>query len=617
MTLPTILLRHLCFTGPDKPQALLVFDHGLNVLYGASETGKSFVLETIDFMLGGRGPLRDIPERVGYERIFLGVETAENGLFTLVRATNGGQFQLYEGLHQSLPVEIEATVLSSRHSAENDNNLSSFLLHKIGLNGKRVRTNARGDTRSLSFRDLCRLCLVNEGEIQKQGSPIESGQAIQKTPEYATFKLLLTGVDDSALVSASGDVALSQSRAAKIEFIDELIASYQDKIADSEDDPQELTEQLKKLEASIAREQQALRVSEQQYQALIGSRNDLRQRLQNGLERRGEIDELMARFSLLDEHYQSDLARLGGICEAGSLVAALSAGACPLCGADPDHQHRDGGCDGNLEAIVAAADAESAKIIRLRRELEETVRQLGIEARSFDRLIPKMHDDLSKLQEDIQALGPGLMDLRTTYTELVEKRASLRASLSVCDQLADLQARREELEKVPGGDGSHQQGNIDLSSTTLDQFARQVEQLLRAWNFPEAERVYFEQADRDLIISGKRRSSRGKGMRAITHAAFIVGLLEFCRAQSKPHPGFVILDSPLLAYREPEGVEDDLTGTDVQDKFYQYLAALTDSQVIIIENIDPPQAITSRPTSTFFSKNPHYGRYGFFPIPDA
>lgn len=609
---PALVLRHLCFTGPEKPAALLTFEIGLNVLYGASETGKSFVLEAIDFMLGGSRSLRDIPECVGYDRIFLGLQTTDNATFTLVRAVTGGRFQLYEGLHQAVPTGIEATVLAPRHSTENDDNLSSFLLQKIGLRGKQVRTNGRGDTRGLSFRDLCPLCLITEGEIQKQGSPLESGQFIKKTVEYATFKLLLTGVDDSALVSAAREGALSQSRTAKLEFLDELLTSYEEKLADSDGDAQELTAQLEKLEASIAREQQALRTSEEEYQGLIARRNDLRRKLQSGMERRGEIDELLARFSLLDEHYQSDLARLDGIREAGSLVATLSPHACPLCGAEPDQQHRGGDCDGNLEAVVTAADAEGAKILRLRQELEVTACQLGREAQSFDRLMPRMRDDLRRLDEEIQSLGPGLMDRRTLYTDLVEKRAAVRSHLSIWDQVAELRSRRKELERAPEGESAQPQ-SPDLSSTALDQFARRVEELLIAWNFPDRERVFFDQADRDLVIKGKRRGSRGKGMRAITHAAFTVGLLDFCTAKGKPHPGFIILDSPLLAYREPEGTEDDLTGTDVQDKFYEHLAGWTSRQVIIIENIDPPPAITRRPTSIFFSKNPHQGRYGFFP----
>jgi hypothetical protein len=76
-----------------------------------------------------------------------------------------------------------------------------------------------------------------------------------------------------------------------------------------------------------------------------------------------------------------------------------------------------------------------------------------------------------------------------------------------------------------------------------------------------------------------------------------------------------ILDSPLLAYRAPEGTEDDLTGTDLNEQFYSYLAELSaDRQVIIVENYDPPAAIISGSQTTMFSRNPHSGRYGFFPL---
>jgi len=616
MTISNLVIRHLCFTGPDKPTATLEFNKGLNVLYGASETGKSFVLETIDFMLGGRVPLRDIPERTGYERVFLGIESAAEGTFTLVRAAIGGSFSLYKGLHQSLPDEIEPTVLSQTHSDKAEDNLSSFLLGLVGLDNKRVRKSGRNDTRSLSFRDICRFCIVSESDIQKQGSPIESGQYVLKTPEYATFKLLLTGVDDSALVSTPQKDALSLLPAAKLEVIDELIVSYRSKLTESEGSPQELEVELNKLEAMITGEQQSLNISEEQYQDLLHRRNSLRKELQSGLDRRGEIDELLARFSLLDEHYQSDLSRLESIGEAGTLLATLAPRVCPLCGAEPNGQHRDRDCDGNLETIVIAAEAESSKILRLRRELEETVSQLKSEAENFDRLVPRMRTELEKLDQEMQSIGPSLAESRINYVQLVEKRASVGSSLSVWNDLTDLQARRLELENLPPGVVTTPEGTAYLSSSTLDQFAQQVESLLKNWNFPNVDRVYFDEANRDLVISGKRRGSRGKGLRAITHAAFTLGLQEFCGSQQKPHPGFVILDSPLLAYREPEGTEDDLTGTDVQDRFYEYLANSNTGQVIIIENIDPPPKIVDRPQSMFFSKNPHHGRYGFFPTPD-
>src|SRR3954467_7290716 len=117
MTTPGLRIRHLAFHGLDREPAVVEFGAGLNLLYGASDTGKSFVVEAIDFMLGGRTALRDIPERVGYDRILLGIETMEGEQFTLSRSTEGGNFRLYTGLFIDLPPpETEARELADQHS---------------------------------------------------------------------------------------------------------------------------------------------------------------------------------------------------------------------------------------------------------------------------------------------------------------------------------------------------------------------------------------------------------------------------------------------------------------------------------------------------------------------
>lgn len=47
-----------------------------------------------------------------------------------------------------------------------------------------------------------------------------------------------------------------------------------------------------------------------------------------------------------------------------------------------------------------------------------------------------------------------------------------------------------------------------------------------------------------------------------------IALVEFCQENGLSHPGFLVLDSPLLAYYKPEG-EDDvaLQGTDLKKNF--------------------------------------------------
>ena len=85
MTTPGFYLRHIVFLGPQRTPACVEFGLGLNIVYGASDTGKSFLVEAIDFMLGGRPPLRDLPERIGYDRIQLGIETFTGEAYTIFR----------------------------------------------------------------------------------------------------------------------------------------------------------------------------------------------------------------------------------------------------------------------------------------------------------------------------------------------------------------------------------------------------------------------------------------------------------------------------------------------------------------------------------------------------
>lgn len=612
-----LTIRYLCFTSPDKNPARVDFGPGLNTIYGASETGKSFIIEALDFMLGSSKELRDIPERVGYDRIWLGIEQEGGEPFTIERATSGGQYRCYKGLHVSTPKNIEPLVLSAKHNPTNEKNLSNFLLSKIGLAGKKIRKNARGETNSLSFRNLSHLCIVTEGTIQKEGSPIETGQYLTRTAEMSVFKLLLTGVDDSAIEASVPSEKELLTKSAKIEVIDELRANYQERLTGligEEDDAQELSDQLARLEETLAREKESIQQSEEEYSSVIARRNELRRKLETANDRRVEVEELIARFILLDKHYESDLSRLEGVREAGSLVSALSPGDCPMCGAHPDQQHLQSDCDGNVDVVVSAADAESKKIIKLREELQDTMIQLRMEMNVFGSLMPTITKELEAVEPSLKEMTPGLNEKRVSYSELIEKKATVQNALSILASITDLQERRIRVEATTATEGDADKSVTDLSSSTLNKFSAFLEGMFKSWNFPDAERVYFERADRDFVISGKPRGSRGKGMRAITHAAFTVSLLEYTYENSLPHPGFIALDTPLLAYREPEGEEDDLTGTDVQERFYEYLANHSQRQTIILENADPPDALKDKTQTIFFSKNPHQSRYGFFPI---
>ncbi|MYC69003.1 MAG: hypothetical protein F4X12_22065 [Acidobacteriia bacterium] len=385
-------------------------------------------------------------------------------------------------------------------------------------------------------------------------------------------------------------------------------------IGDEGPDQGELQQQLETLEGEMGRQNEALARVEARLDEMLHLRASVAGEIRRRKERMAEIDELSSRFDLLGRHYQSDLKRLEAIHESGSMFVHLERNTCPLCGAEPENQHLESDCDGNTEALVEAADAEIEKVRQLNRELGATVDVLRGEREQIDSELPALHEQYSDLDSRVsEVVAPAVTSQRASYNELSSKRVAILQSVQSLTQLEKLVRQRGELEREDNGETETPETRTEIGSSTLNALAQTVQRVLSDWHYPNVEPVFFDEVKKDFQIGGKRRGSTGKGLRAITHAAVNIALLEFCLDAGLPHPGFVVLDSPLLAYWEPEGDEDDLTGTDLKERFYEYLLGLrADVQVIVVENEHPPDFVVERSNVVVFTKNPHQGRYGFF-----
>lgn len=600
-------LRRIAFSDPKKI-AEMTFLNGVNVICGASDTGKSFLAESIDFMLGG-SELRDIPERTPFGEVQFDLDVTSGEKWRFYRASSGGNFKAQNLLDE----EAEIEVLRKDHGHGKTDNMSGFLLDKIGLLGKRIlRSKKNGTTQSLSFRNLARLAIVQEGEVQQTGSPFWGGQYTLKTAELATIKLLLTGVDDSDVLEIT---RVGTDRTKQIELIDELLADIRQELADVGEEEADLKEQIDRLDGTIEQRRETLNNVQSQLDSLLAQRRelvDVRTAIQDRLD---EIADLLTRFDLLLEHYAVDIERLTAIQESGAMFTHVESVPCPLCGASPEAQRHDAACDGDVEAIVQAASAEIEKIARLRGELQATVADLKSEAVSQEQELSKKNEEYKNVNTQIQqAVAPTVSEERASFSELIEKRAVVQRGLDLYTRKAKLEERRTSFEQDEGEEGSSSAIVSGLPDSVAHDFSLRVSKLLKAWDFPGDCLVHFDKETTDFVIDGKPRGSRGKGLRAITHAAVTIALLEYCLENDLPHPGFVVLDSPLLAYFKPEGDEDrQLQGTKLKESFYSYLVDhhSTDSQIVIVENQHPPDSVLNGLRMSVFTGNPNEGREGF------
>lgn len=599
-------LRKIVFKGP-KGDSDLEFTSGVNVVCGASDTGKSFLAESIDYMLGG-SELREIPERTKYGEVELDLSISDGESWRLRRATSGGNFTLVD-LNKPNPTE---TVLKQAHAHGKTDNLSGFLLEKIGLLGKRIlKSSTKVTTRSLSFRDLARLVIVQEGEIQQRGSPFWSGQYTTKTVDLATVKLLLTGIDDSAVVPVT---EAGPDNAKQIALIDEFVADLANEIEDVGEDRDELVAQLSRLEASIAGQRQSLDLAQRQLDGLLAQRRKVLEERSGMQDRLSEIGNLLARFGLLHEHYTVDIERLRAIRESGSLFAHVDVIPCPVCGAEPEAQHLEATCEGDVDAIVVAANSEIEKIEKLLGELEGTVSDQKAEEDGLRGSVAEKDAEYRDLDTTIrEAVAPDVRGYQSSFSELVEARAGVQKFVELFTRREKLESRRLSLQDDGESGEGEEPVKAGIPESVAHALCTKVSAVLLAWNFPGECHVYFDKLSTDFVIDGKHRASRGKGLRAITHAAVNIALLEYCQEKGLSHPGFVVLDSPLLAYFKPEGDDDlALKGTDLKERFYEYLVNHhgANSQVLIIENQHPPEGVEDRLAMTVFTGNPDEGRFG-------
>lgn len=606
-------LRFLLVTGPNSPAASVEFGPGLNVIYGGSNTGKTHILRLIDYVLGAKNPPEAIVEQAGYDFAHVGVVLDDASEKTFVRALQGGNVKVLDGLTRVRPGQNDGISVSAQHGAQNS--LSRLLLAQIGAANARVRTDASGKTRDLSFRDLERHALVSETKIQDGSSPVLSGQFVTKTAETSIFKYMLSGVDDSALDAAKTSTDQPMRQAAQLELLDRQIRDAEREIEDADQDHEELLQQDSALDVELTQTFSVQESTEATYRELTSNRLELRREYESLQDRVGEIDTLTERFKLLAEHYRSDEARLASIVEAGAYYTLEVPVTCPVCGSAAEFHRPDQACDGNVAEITAAAEAEIADVRERAVELQETVEALEAERDARTARMRELLPQMNSLQENILREVPAVQTIRSHASDVIARKLNVQKSLELVRRRDALVAQRNELGVSPGYDSSTIVAQQQLDGATLDQFSQVVEAELQSWQFPDAQRLFFELPKMDISVSGKARAANGKGVRALLHGAFSIALMKFCRDRTRAHPGFLILDSLFITYRDPSDAGDSaIASTPLKDRAFKAFSAMPPNlQLIILENVDVPAWLEGQPQVTHFTGNAAAGRAGLFP----
>lgn len=636
-------ISEIRLTGKGKADASIRFKPGPNVVSGDSDTGKSYLLRCVDYVFGAKEMTKVIEEAAGYELVWLELTSSEQQVLTLERHLTGGDVRAYD-------IPIENVLAGRSHDAANEvgskaadaepngeilawrrqgtskaPDITSRVFPFFGLpEDVRLRNNNEGETQRLSIRTLLPIFMFDEGRIISEQSPI-TGDGFGQTASKRMFSYVLTGTDDSAIIAQERREIMRAEINAKLSLIDDLLTPIESRLEGSGTEAEE-SDSTARVEAAIESLSSLLSENEDERTRLRNERREQHDRQRRAESQLIGIEELLERYRLLAERYTSDLQRLDFIAEGSHFFEGLQDSVCPLCGQEMDdvaHAHGDTDTTPDAAAVYQSARAEAAKIQGLQRDLQAAIGDLNDRKLKREGEATAAALEISRIDRNLDGvLASSRARTKSSLDELVQRRLNLQTWRSDLDEATRLRALKSSLGKeLPAAGKKQTWAPIDPVSVTA--LCRMIEAVLKEWSWPADVRVEFDDKTYDFKVNGKHRKSHGKGFRAVLNSAFAIGLLRYCHANGKPHPKFVMLDSPLTTVKQRDATapaKDDEANAEIsktiEPLFWESVSRISqDVQVIILDNKEPDSDLSEQLNLQIFAgpKARSGERVGFIP----
>ncbi len=600
-----LYIEKLVVSGGGHKATVIDFKPGLNFILGPSNTGKSLVMDCLDYMFGF-SPKKNRPSKMvdnshGYERITLHLATGK-GTVILERKIGDTTIAV-----SGTDPTVDHGSYSIGHTAKK--NINSVYLHLIGIDEPHsVRSAEKGSkTQDLTWRSMLHLFFIRQGDVARESSALLAPGSVGPTASAAVLLYLLTGQDANDL-AADEDPKISEAKKKA------LIGYIQEKV-------EEFTTRREKLEETLASsnitdprssvEQVRTEIAELQSQLDVATKES-QQIMSQIYEWNGKLSESRTvghNFSVLRQQYQSDIRRIGFIVDgAASISPVRKKVKCPICGEETERVQDT--------TFIDASAAELQKIKRHLSELSNAQRSVEHQQESIVATIRTLEEKKTAVDTLItDQLQPKL----SSFEEKLEQQLKLirlSSELEVIRQ-SENQYRSDlfskETEETPETSKHNIFENYDYD--VVHGFEEKLKEILSASKIGGAATARLNMENFDIEIGGFKKSvSMGGGFCGILNTITTLAMSAFLIDLDRNAPGFYAVDSSLTQLSEAEHKEQ---GDTIKQNFIEYLIAHAhERQVIIVEQTKRMPFVPNEDEEKGvhvirFSRNKEEGRYGF------
>lgn len=581
------------------------FRDGFNYISGHTSTGKTSILEMIDYALGSKGHKSYIEIGSSCSQVelvlFIGSEKfrIRRQLFDFKAAV----------VVEDWTAEKQKFLFYNRFeidSPSNPKSLSAFLIEKLGL------TNMTISGQTFSFRDLYKYCYIKQTEIDNED--ILGEKSWEKDfKRKATFEIIFNIYDKTVeefKTSLEAKKEEARELVIRLSGIQDFLKSVD--IADLQECTRkgnELRQEILMLQQQLSTIKKDKGVDSAASMSLRKKIEQIKSALHKITEEKADQEQYLSKLRLLYNQYASEIEKkelaIDGYIAFNQYEFLFcpnclkpisrpdSVEVCCLCGSEKN--------DDKSELILLKKD-----IAIIRRKSNELLKFTEIEDRKYDEMLRRETDLKTRLFEEeleLQHLSKDYVNPNMEQIEYINyeigKKNRLTFELQKDLKMFEEVERYQQLIKDKDASIQILKANIkELSENAvdkqelLDKLSRTFESILKTLEYPKLSTAYIDEKRYLPYVRGHKYDDIGSlaGVTLITMAYYLAIMIvgtshEFC------HPNLLIIDSPRknlgaqAAKNEDEEFKDEKIFNATIKYLYETAEAMKNKiQLIVVNN---------------------------------
>jgi len=602
------IIKQISASGANVEYSSVQFNDGVNIIHGPSNTGKSHVMNCINFMFGGSIPFTC--SDTGYDTISMMVESDDGHSLSAERKIVDGK----NGDTGAGTVNVITDVpgIESREYKLSTKDYSDLLLKLLGIEKRpKIIVKQNLDDGDLTFRTMVHFFYIDEMYIFREGTAFDAPGYSKITASLTSLLYMMTGDDLHRLVPEVSQEERDRKATQKAGVIIYLNKKIK-----------ELTDRKGAIEESVAQEADVdisakidsiLGEIESVEREIVDASEESRRLLGQIYTASVKLEEarfLRDRYHALRSQYNSDLKRLRFIADGDRKAGIVSRSVrCPFCDGTIKKT------DKQRESYIDASSAELARITLQLQDLDVAEKDTGADIAALEAQLKTLNarnDTITMLvSRQLRPRASELREMVEAYKRILLTRQDIIAIERMSTELsADVFSKENEENDSDLKFDAKKRFNMDAWKVLSDSFGDMV----KACAYPNKPDAYIYIDTADAVVGGKHKKNEGKGYRAFLNTIMLFNLMKYLEAYGTYALHLLVLDSPILSLKEKkiQMAESEKATLGMKESLFKYMIENCGAnQVIIAENEIPEHVDYSKATLIEFTMDENSGRYGF------